>query len=249
MQSFVFAYGGKQLAEMMLGVQQNVGWDRDESIGANLSRIRRGLTRPSVFRSASSLALELFLGVKPKAPSIRNLDASLSSQARRLAALIRDHSHQFKLASKQFEQEIVKRQCVQARLADSAMWLHAWACTLSKLDCELRRGVHDAKFQSDYDAAIHFMRLAEQEILDCFRRHHTNSDASMIPAAKSAMVFCDTLPNSDYMIHEASPNAHGTGKPPARAGIRQFPGDNAQSAGERTSARVVSDNHADSHAG
>src|ERR1700750_607791 len=43
MQSFIFAYGGKQLAEKMLGVQENVGWDRDESIGANLPRIRRGV--------------------------------------------------------------------------------------------------------------------------------------------------------------------------------------------------------------
>ena len=43
-------------------------------------------------------------------------------------------------ASKRYEEAIVHRQCVQARLADNAMWLHAFACTLSKLDQDLRRG-------------------------------------------------------------------------------------------------------------
>src|SRR3954471_22114342 len=43
MQSFIFAYGGKQLAERMLGVQQAVGWDHHESPTQNLSRILRGL--------------------------------------------------------------------------------------------------------------------------------------------------------------------------------------------------------------
>src|SRR5947209_3157976 len=39
MQSFIFAYGGKQLAEAMLGVQQAVGWDNNESPTQNLARI------------------------------------------------------------------------------------------------------------------------------------------------------------------------------------------------------------------
>src|SRR6185436_12426886 len=41
MQAFIFAYGGKQLAEGMVSVQEAVGWDKDESLGANVSRIVR----------------------------------------------------------------------------------------------------------------------------------------------------------------------------------------------------------------
>src|SRR3954471_17367287 len=85
MQSFIFAYGGKQLAEHMLGVQQNVGWDKDESIGANLSRIWRGLFKPGVMKSAMPLGIELFLRVKPKPPTIRKVEPSLSQPARKLA--------------------------------------------------------------------------------------------------------------------------------------------------------------------
>ena len=55
--------------------------------------------------------------------------------------------------------------------------------------------------------------------------------------------FCDTLPNSDYVIHEASPNARGMGKTPARTGIRQFPGDNATPVGVRASARMDLDDN------
>ena len=71
--------------------------------------------------------------------------------------------------------------------------------------------------------------------VDCFRRLDDNTDTSMISAAKSALAYSETLPNSEYVIPEASPNARGTGKPPARTGIRQFPGDNAEA---RTIATV-----------
>ena len=169
MQSFVFAYGGKQLAEMMLGVQQNLGWDREESIGANLSRIRRGLSKPGVFKTAWPLAIQLFLHLKPRPPTIQRVDPSLSQYARKLALAIRDHSHQFKLASKRFADQIVSRQCIQARLSDSAMWLHAWACTFSKLDRDVRNLDYDMRISRDHDAAVHFMEIAEQEIRRCFR--------------------------------------------------------------------------------
>jgi alkylation response protein AidB-like acyl-CoA dehydrogenase len=236
MQSFVFAYGGKQLAEMMLGVKQAVGWDPDESMSANLSRIRRGLTKPGVFKSAWRLGVELFIGIKPMPPVIHRVDPSLSQYARRLAKLIRDHSHHFKLASKRFAEQIVTRQCAQAEIADSAMWLHAWACTLSAIDRDVRKGVRGADFTRRFSAATHFFDIAENEIGDCFRRLLQDDDGQMVRAAKFAMEFADTLPNSDYVIHEASPNAHGTGKPPARTGIRQFPGDNAAAPRKRAAS-------------
>jgi hypothetical protein len=155
--------------------------------------------------------------------------------------LIRDHSHQFKLASKRFEEQIVTRQCAQAELSDSAMWLHAWACTLSAIDRDVRKGVRGAEFAQRWSAAMHFFDMAENEIKECFRRLALDDDGQMVRCAKFAMEFADTLPNSDYVIHEASPNSRGTGKPPARAGIRAFPGDNASPTGVRASARMSSD--------
>src|SRR5438552_7592202 len=125
MQSFIFAYGGKQLAEAMLGVQQAVGWDDNESPTQNLSRILRGLKKPGVMRAAAPLGAELLLGVRPHAPVIHDIHPSLRGVADRFCEMVREHSHQFKLAGRHYGEQIVSRQLVQARLADSAMWLHA----------------------------------------------------------------------------------------------------------------------------
>ncbi len=54
----------------MLGIQQRLTWDSDESLGANLSRILSGMVNPKVMARAIPLATELFLGIKKKAPSI-----------------------------------------------------------------------------------------------------------------------------------------------------------------------------------
>jgi acyl-CoA dehydrogenase family member 9 len=180
-----------------------------------------------VIRSALPLAAELFLGFKPRPPRISRVDPSLAPYAHQLARRIADHSHHFKLASRRFAESIVTRQCVQAHLADSAMWLHAWACCLSKLDRDIRSSASDAEMERARSAAIHFMDLADHAIGDCLWRLNHNTDRTMHEAGSLAMRYVDTLPNHDYVIHEASPNARGTGKPPARAGIRQFPGDNA----------------------
>jgi len=174
------------------------------------------------------LAKELFWGIKRPAPTITTLDPSLRASAQKLGELVREHSYQFKLASKRFGEKIVSRQAVQARLADSAMWLHAWACTLSKLDCDIRAGNSGPKFQRDRAAAVHFFDLAERAIYNCFTELTLNADVTMLAAAIAELQYSDTLPNSDYVIHEASPNAKGTGRRNKQEGIKQFPGDSAQ---------------------
>ena len=45
------------------------------------------------------------------------------------------------------------REAVQARMADVAIWLHAWACTLSRLDMDLRK-VHSANITPHPEAGI-----------------------------------------------------------------------------------------------
>jgi alkylation response protein AidB-like acyl-CoA dehydrogenase len=228
MQSFIFAYGGKQLAEAMLGVQQAVGWDHNDSPTHNLARILRGLKRPGVMKAAAPLGAELYLGLRRAAPEIEKIHETLRPVAERLAGMVREHSHQFKLASKQYGEQIITRQCVQARLADSAMWLHAWACTLSKLDRDVRSGASGPRADRDRAAAQYFMDMAEREIHDCFRRLFDNDDDAMRAAASAALKFSDTLPNDCFFIPEKSPIAAGTGRTPDRSAIKQFPGSNGQ---------------------
>jgi hypothetical protein len=227
MQSFIFAYGGKQLAEKMLGVQQAVGWDKDQSMSENFSRIFRNIRKSTVFKAAVPLGVELFLRVKPRAPKLRNIDSSLRGHATTLGKLIRDHSHAFKLASKKYEDAIVSRQAVQARLADSAMWIHAFACTLSKLQRDLRTMPAGAERERNRAAAVHFFDLAVQNVRLSLAELWNNTDETMLSAAKAAYTFSDMLPNADYAIHEASPNAKGTGKRNPQEFIKQFPGGSA----------------------
>src|SRR6185437_996143 len=146
-------------------------------------------------------------------------------QAHALARAIAEHSHQFKLASKHYGEQIISRQTVQARLADSAMWIHAWGCTLSKLDHELRTYASGIKFDRDHAAALHFMAMAQNEIHRAHQDLFKNADDSMKVAAMAALRYSDTLPNNQFAIPEASPNAQGTGKRLPQAGIKQFPGD------------------------
>jgi acyl-CoA dehydrogenase family member 9 len=229
MQAFIFAYGGKQLAEKLLGVHQALGWDHHESPGQNLARILKGLKNTGAVRAATPLGAELYLGVRPRAPVIHNLHPSLRQFADRFCHMVREHSHQFKVASRHYGEQIITRQLVQARLADSAMWLHAWACVLSKLDRDLRghesNGDGSVRLNRDQSAAHYFMDMAEREIQDCFRKLFENSDAAATRAADAALMYSASLPNGNFVIPESSPIARETGKQPGQEGIKQFPGE------------------------
>jgi acyl-CoA dehydrogenase family protein 9 len=237
MQSFIFAYGGKQLAEKMLTIQEAVGWNKDQALGGNLSRISRNLMRFPVLKAALLLGSEVFLGIRRPIPEIKGVLPELQPQARRLATLVREHAHQFKQASKRYDAAIVHRQAVQARLADNAMYLHAFACTLSKLDKDLRAANGhaasgaDPEFIRDRAAATHFFDLAENAIHTNIRELYENTDDTMLPAADAAIAYTDTLPNAAFSIPEKSPVAKGTGRELRQDGIKQFPGD--KHAGER----------------
>ncbi len=228
MQSYIFAYGGKDLAENMLGVKDALAWDRELGFGPNVKKLLRNGVNPTMMRAGLPLATELFVGVRKKAPQAPDVHVSLQNWARKLALAVRQHSHEFKLAAKREEEKIVTRQVVQARLADVAMWLHAWACTLSKLDRQTRerddRPLVQAK--AERAAAEHFMDMAQQEINACFSALYNNADDTMRTAAEEALAWVETLPNHRYSIPERSPNAAGTGRSLGQKGIKQFPGVN-----------------------
>ena len=226
MQSYIFAYGGKDLAETMLGVKDALAWDRELGFGPNMKKMLRNGFNPTMMRAGLPLATELYGGLRKRAPQSPEVHVSLQTWARRLALAIRQHSHEFKLAAKREEEKIVTRQLVQARLADAAMWLHAWACTLSKLDRQARdrdeRPLSQAK--AERSAAEHFMDLAQQEVHNCYSALYNNADDTLRKAAEEALVWAETLPNSRYAIPESSPNAAGTGRALGQEGIKQFPG-------------------------
>jgi alkylation response protein AidB-like acyl-CoA dehydrogenase len=228
MQSFIFAYGGKQLAEKMLGVQQALFWNDGDKLAANLARILNSLTRRAVLKAAIPLGLELYLGIRRPTPPVPSVHESLRGAAEHLCKTVREFSHQFKQASKRYKEDIITRQSVQARVADSAIWLHAWACTLSKLDHDLKQANglgSDAEFERNKAAAFHFFELAECGVHTCFRELYENPDDTMLKASSAAMKYTATLPNNEFSIPEKSPVAQGAGRIRKQEGIKQFPGD------------------------
>ncbi|MFG0245779.1 MAG: acyl-CoA dehydrogenase family protein [Phycisphaerales bacterium JB052] len=216
MQSFIFAYGGKQLAEQMLGIKEMADNKKFS---------------PTMLRAAIPLGMEVFLGMRKKAPSITKVDASLRGYADRLSKLISELTYQFKVISKKKDAAIVTAQATQARLADAAMYLHAWACTLSRLDCDMRNGESGTEFERNKASAIHFFDLAELAIHQAFRELHENADDTMLKAADLALAHSSSLPNSNFYIPESSPTAKGTGKAHDQDHIVQFPGTGRENIG------------------
>ncbi|QYU69314.1 acyl-CoA dehydrogenase family protein [Leptolyngbya sp. 15MV] len=229
MQSYIFGYGGKQLAEMMLGVKNALMKDPDESLGAFVGKAIRNSLRPAIMKRAIPLGLEVFLGIRRPPTRIGKVLPELRPYADRLARLASEHTYQFKAMSKKWDVKMLDRQCVQARLADNAMYLHAWACTLAKLDADIRShaasGGGDLEFQRDRAAAIHFFDIAEQVFHDNVRALYENADASMLEAADIAIKLADSQDPSGYIIPERSPTPQrGKGKRAPSEGIKQFPG-------------------------
>jgi hypothetical protein len=209
MQSFIFAYGGKQLAEKMLGIKEMAD--------------NKQFT-PTMLRAAIPLGMEVFLGMRKKAPTINKVNPSLRNYADRMTKLVSEFTYQFKVISKKKDSAIVTAQATQARLADVALYLHTWACTLSRLDADIRNGESGTEFERNKAAAIHFFDIAELEIHNRFRALHENADDTMLKAADLALAHSDTLPNSNFSIPEKSPVAQGSGRELKQDHIKQFPG-------------------------
>ena len=227
MQQFIFAYGGKQLAEHMLGVLNQVEWSDDETTSDNLRRILSGAFKPQTIKAGTPLASEIFLGKKVSKPELTRVHPSLRSFADRLAGHVQTHTREFKLASKRMEEKIVTAQATQARLADNATLMFAWSCVLGKLDQQLADGASGAEWDRDKLSGLHFMHMAHERIKANVRALTENSDESMRRAAEAALNWVDTLPNDEFYIHETSPVAAGTGHPVQEAFIKQFPEDGA----------------------
>jgi hypothetical protein len=235
MQSFIFAYGGKQLAEHMLWIQEAMGWNSDASVSANLNRILENGLKPTVLRRAIKLGTELFLGVKSPVPEIGGLHPALQAYGNRLARLVRSHSHHFKLVSKWHREKVIQRQVDQGRLAHSAMYIYALTASVGKMDALIRSGGHGEVYDRDRSAFEHAFDLLELRVHNLFGEMRVNADRSMREAAEAARYHSDTLPHSDFVIHESSPIARNQGRPVAREYVRQFPGKSMSVGGDGAS--------------
>lgn len=223
MQPFIFGYGGKQLAEQMMGIQQAMTFDSDESIWGNIKRTVPNLVNPKLLGRAIPLAVELFLGYVPAAPAVDVTHAQIKDHGVRLSKLVQQHAHMFKMASKWNEEQIVVRQAVQARLADSATFLFAMTSMLSRIDHQLQN--NDTQGDRDFVLFEHAFDLLDLRIQHELRALKDNADVSMRKAAKVARAYNDSLPNDRFYIHESSPSSKGTGKTIQKDHIQQFPGD------------------------
>jgi len=220
MQPFIFGYGGKQLAEQMMGIQQRLTWDSDDSFGQNVKGMLSGMVNPRILKRAIPLAMELFLGYVPSSPSITPKNAELLNHAHRLSKLIQRHAHMFKMASKWYKEQIVVRQAVQARLSDSATFIFALSAMVSKMDHQITE--QDASLERDRAYFEHAFELLELRIKQQFDELKTNADTSMLKAAAVARAYNDTLPNEHFYIHESSPSSKGSGKAIQTDHIQQF---------------------------
>ncbi len=224
MHTFVFAYGGKQLAEQMLGIQAAMLWNSDEGLGANIGRITKNAFNWKIQKRAIPLGAQLLARMKPSPPRVEGVDSSLQNIADRIGFLTREHSDTFKTTSLRLQESVVTRQLYQSWIADTAIHLWAMTCTLSRLDEQIRNRESGLEFERDKTAALHFFDIAEESIMENFRRLKENTEPSMMKASEAAIALNDSYPNSEFYIPERSPNAIGTGKDVNRKDIKQFPG-------------------------
>ncbi|MEL6798058.1 MAG: acyl-CoA dehydrogenase, partial [Planctomycetota bacterium] len=213
MWSFIFGYGGKQLGEWMLGLREAA---------------KTGFYKPSLLKQAIPLGMEVFLGIRKKAPDINKIHPQLRPHADRLSRLISEFTYQFKQMSKKHDAAMLSRQVPQSRLALAVIQIHAWACTLSKLDMEMRKHGDNGgpEFARDKAAAFHFFDLAELEIEKHFRDGYRNADDTMMASAEAAMAFSDTQDDGLFIIPERTPTESlGKGRQPRDEAVKKFPGD------------------------
>jgi alkylation response protein AidB-like acyl-CoA dehydrogenase len=193
MHAFIFAYGSKQLGEWMLGLKKNP------------------MKKPG---AAMRIGSELFLGVRRGMPQFRRADARLAPMMHEVMMRIREHSHQVKLMFKEWEENLVTEQTVQARLSMCAIYIHAMTCSLSRLDANLKKGLTGE--QLEYETAIvqHLCDLFNNAIEDEVRALRVNSDPSMKRAAAAVLKHSDSMPNSEFAIPERTPDmqARGSGR-------------------------------------
>ncbi|MFK7958890.1 MAG: acyl-CoA dehydrogenase family protein [Phycisphaerales bacterium] len=203
MHSFVFAYGSKQLGEFMLGVKENP------------------VKNPG---AAMKIGMQLFGGIKPKAPEIHTLSPQLYDHGKRLTKLTQRFSHEVKMSFKRHEEKLITDQMTQRRLSWCAIYLHAMACVLSRVDGTIRKGINGDTLASEMATVNYCVEWFAREIDENIRGLTSNYDEAMRAAAKVAIKHVNDLDNKWYAIPERTPDmdARGSGKELEQEFIQQF---------------------------
>jgi hypothetical protein len=192
MHSFVFAYGSKQLGEYMIGIKK----------------------KPlSNFRSATRIALELFLGIQRQAPKITKLPPELQHFGNSLMKHIQQFSHQVKQMFRKHQDGLIANQSIQERLSMTCIWIHAMNCVLSKLDSNMSKGISGKQLEYEKKMVEYCFALGHEEIGRQTRGLRSNSDGLMRETASQILKQVASLPNSNYSIPEQTPveGARGSG--------------------------------------
>jgi hypothetical protein len=118
----------------------------------------------------------------------------------------------------------VTAELIQARLSMSSLWIHAMACSLSRLDANLRKGLDGSDLEYEMATVEHLCAMANEEIGKELRSLHANCDPSVKRVAASVMKWAEELPHDRYDIPEKTPDAsaRGKGRPEPTEGIPQF---------------------------
>ncbi len=203
MHSFIFAYGSKQLGEWMLQLKAKPF----KQLGA-----------------AARIGGELFLGMRRSVPRFESIHPKLQRYAQELMFRIRDHSYNVKMMFKEHEESLITNQFIQARLSNSALWIHAIACSLSKCDARLRAGLSGKELAHELAVVDHLCAIANSNIDEAVRGLRWNIDSQARTCADSVLEQADGMSNAHYSIPERTPvmAARGTGLPVATQGIKQF---------------------------
>ncbi len=203
MHSFVFAYGSKQLGEYLMNVKDNA-------------------MKPGFWGPAAKIGAEMFLGMRPAAPSVTRLSPQLVEHQTVFENNVREFSHQVKMMMKEHEEKIISRQTIQKRLSMCAVYLYASAAVLSRLDRTLRSNQDGAEVEYEMTAGGFFLKHADLEIRNEIRHLRDNIDDTLRSSVPVVRKFIDGLPNDQFAIPEKSPNAKGTGREMKQDGIKQF---------------------------
>jgi alkylation response protein AidB-like acyl-CoA dehydrogenase len=203
MHSFVFAYGSKQLGEFMLGVKE----------------------APHKYpMHAMKIGMQLFMGIKPSAPEIHKLSPQLFEHGRRLSKLTQRFSHEVKMSFKRHEEKLITDQMTQRRLSWAAIYIHAMACVLSRVDGTIRKGINGTVLADEMAIVDYCCNWFEEEIDANLRGLTKNQDETMRKAAAVAMRHIGEMDNAHFAIPERTPDmeARGTGMDFDQDNIQQF---------------------------
>ena len=124
---------------------------------------------------------------------------------------------------KEKEEALITNQTTQYRLSWIAIWIHAMACSISKMDKNIR---NNDTATNEHDRAMldYIMDYGTYKIHGWMRALRQNPDVSMLKAAEKALEFGESLPSSNYYIPESTPDlsVHGKGKVCDQDAIKQF---------------------------